>query len=209
MTATGNIDVVAVEAARITANESSIVSSSSADNGSGGFGGILANNQVYPQEQLSVDDITLNQGDVVVVPRQPDEVFFVVGPLSEANVINFRVSEMDRRLGNAFLLPRDRDVDVVTAVAMAGYIDPIDSPTTVTVHRSVPGAPPMLIRVDLIAARYDWNENVYVQPGDIIYLNPDCWWWSRRTFDRIVPDLLLAPYREAMFRWINPRAFVR
>ena len=133
----------------------------------------------------------------------------MVGPLSKNNVVNFRVSELDRRLGNAFLLPKDRDVDVVTAVAMAGYIDPIDSPTTVTVHRSVPGAPPMLIRVDLIAARYDWNENVYVQPGDIIYLNPDAAWWSRRMFDRIAPDLLLAPYREAMFRWINPRARIR
>lgn len=170
---------------------------------------IIADNQVYPQEHLSVEDITLRQGDVVVVPRQPDEVFFVVGLLNEDNVVNFRVSDLDRRLGNAFLLPKDRDVDVVTAVAMAGYIDPIDSPTTVTVHRSVPGAPPMLIRVDLIAARYDWNENVYVQPGDIIYLNPDAAWWSRRMFDRIAPELLLAPYREAMFRWINPRARLR
>jgi protein involved in polysaccharide export with SLBB domain len=170
---------------------------------------IIADNQVYPQEHLSVEDITLKQGDVIVVPRQQDEVFFVVGPLSKNNVVNFRVSELDRRLGNAFLLPRDRDVDVVTAVAMAGYIDPIDSPTTVTVHRSVPGATPMLIRVDLIAARYNWNENVYVQPGDIIYLNPDAAWWSRRIFDQIAPDLLLAPYREAMFRWINPRARIR
>ena len=167
---------------------------------------IIVDSQVFPQQELAVEDITLRQGDVIVVPRQPDEVFFVVGPLSKNNVVNFRVSELDRRLGNAFLLPKDRDVDVVTAVAMAGYIDPIDSPTTVSVHRSVPGAPPMLIRVDLIAARYDWKENVYVQPGDIIYLNPDAAWWSRRMFDRIAPDLILAPYREAMFRWINPRA---
>jgi hypothetical protein len=162
-----------------------------------------------PQEELRVEDITLRPGDVVVVPRQPDEVFFVVGELNENNVVNFRVSELDRRLGNAFILPRDRDIDVVTAVAMAGYIDPINSPSTVTVHRSVPGAPPMLIRVDLIAARYDWRENIYVQPGDIIYLNPDCAWWSRRTFDRILPDLLTIPYSEAMFRWINPRARFR
>jgi hypothetical protein len=65
--------------------------------------------------------------------------------------------------------------------------------------------PPLLIRVDLIAARYSWNENVYIRAGDIVYLNPDACWWMRRTFDRIVPDLLLIPYAEGMIRWINPR----
>ncbi len=165
---------------------------------------IVVGNQVIPQNELTTEDVRLNPGDVVVVPRQPDEVFFVVGPLNRTNVVNFRVSDEDRRLGNAFLLPKDRDVDVVTAVSMAGYIDPIDSPSTVTVHRSVPGSPPFLIRVDLIAARYEWTENVYVKPGDIIYLNPDSHWWLRRTFDRIVPDLLTIPYGEAMERWINP-----
>ncbi len=167
---------------------------------------LIVDGQPLPQQELSVDDVTLRPGDVVVVPRQPDEVFFVVGPINKNSFVNFRVSQLDRRLGNAFLLPKDRDVDVVTAVAMAGYIDPIDSPSTVTVHRSIPGAPPLLIHVDLIAARYSWQENVYVQPGDIIYLNPDAAWWCRRTFDRIVPDLLLIPYAEGMFRWINPRA---
>jgi len=166
---------------------------------------ILIDEQVIPQPDLQSQDVVLRQGDVVVVPRQPDEVFFVVGPLSTNNVVNFRVSELDRRLGNAFLLPQDRDVDVVTAVAMAGYIDPIDSPSTVTVHRSVPGCPPKLIHVDLIAARYDWKENVYIQPGDIVYLNPDAAWWWRRTFDRVVPDLITIPYAETMLNWINPR----
>lgn len=166
---------------------------------------IVDGNQALLQEYVSVDDVTLRPGDVIMVPRQTDEVFFVVGNLNRNNVVNFRVSELDRQLGNAFLLPKDRDIDVVTAVAMAGYIDPINSPSTVTVHRSVPGACPMLIRVDLIAARYCWNESVYVQPGDIIYLNPDAAWWTRRTLDRIVPDLLTIPYGEAMLRWINPR----
>lgn len=171
----------------------------------GGTPVIVDDNQTLLQEYLSVEDVTLRPGDVIVVPRQPDEVFFVVGELNRNNVVNFRVSDLDRQLGNAFLLPKDRDVDVVTAVAMAGYIHPIDSPSTVTVHRSIPGAPPMLIHVDLIAARYQWNENVYVQPGDIIYLNPDAAWWMRRTFDRVIPDLITIPYGEAMLRWINPR----
>ncbi len=172
----------------------------------GGTPLIVNDNQSLVQAYLSLKDVTIRPGDVIVVPRQTDEVFFVVGLLNRNNVVNFRVSDQDRKLGNAFLLPKDRDVDVVTAVAMAGYIDPIDSPTTVTVHRSVPGAPPMLIHVDLIAARFDWKENVYVQPGDIIYLNPDAAWWTRRTFDRVIGDLITMPYDWATLRWIDPRS---
>jgi len=153
---------------------------------------------------LTANDVELRAGDVVVVPRRTDEVFFVVGPLNRSNVLNFSVQDQDRRLGNAFLLPRDRDIDVVTAVAMAGYIDPIDSPSTVTVQRSMPGQSPLLIRVDLIAARANWKENLYVQPGDIIYLNPDLAWWWRRTFDRVIPQLITIPYAEGIGRWINP-----
>jgi hypothetical protein len=151
---------------------------------------------------LTATDVTLQSGDVVLIPRQEDEVFFVVGPLDRTNVVNFTIRARDRQLGNAFLIPPDRDIDVVTAVAMAGYIDPINSPDTVTVHRQVPGCPPMLFTVDLIDARYNWRENMYIQPGDILYLNPDGPWWFRRTFDRIVPVLLTAPYIEAMMFWI-------
>ncbi len=151
---------------------------------------------------LRPKDLELRPGDTIVIPRKKDDVFFVVGPLSSTNAVNFTVTDRDRQLGNGFILPVDRDIDVVTAVVMAGYIDPINSPTTVTVHRSIEGAPPLLVHVDLIKARYDWNENIYVQPGDILYLNPDAAWWSRRTFDRILPELITIPYGEAMQRWI-------
>ena len=156
---------------------------------------------------LEDSDVVLQEGDVVIVKKAPDEVFFVVGQLSDRNQVQFSVSNANRDLGNGFLLPRDRDVDVVTAVAMAGYIDPIDSPTTVTVHRTLADGRPLLIRVDLIAARFDRIENVMVQPGDIIYLNPDPAWWIRRTFDRIVPSLFTTPYADLMQRSINPRGF--
>ena len=125
-------------------------------------------------------------------------MFFVVGKLSPTNFVRFSLGTEDRDLGNGFILPRDRDVNVVTAVAMAGYIDPIDSPTTVTVQRTKPDGTPMLIHVDLIAARFDRKEDIMVQPGDIIYLNPDANWWFRRTFDRIVPGLILFPYRRSI-----------
>jgi len=153
--------------------------------------------QIGPS-QLSSEDISLHPGDVVVVPSRRHEVFFVVGRLSTTNNIRFRLGDRDREIGVGFILPRDREIDVVTAVVMAGYIDPIDSPTTVTVHRTGPDGNPFLIHVDLIKARYDAKETVLVQAGDIIYLNPDSAWWWRRTFDRIVPDVFIQPYRSLL-----------
>ncbi len=153
---------------------------------------------------IAPEEAQLQDGDVVIVRSCPEEVFFVVGKLSPTSFVRFTVGREDRDLGNGFVLPPDRDVDVVTAVAMAGYIDPIDSPTTVTVHRTRPDGSPLLIHVDLIAARYDRRENIMVQAGDIIYLNPDSAWWFRRTFDRVIPVLITSPYTAAMDRLINP-----
>jgi protein involved in polysaccharide export with SLBB domain len=152
----------------------------------------------FPQQPLAAHDIVLQQGDLVVVPSRRDEVFFVVGKLSANNAVRFSLGRQERELGAGYVLPRNREIDVVTAVAMAGYIDPIDSPTTVTVHRMAPDGRPLLILVDLIKARYDYRENLLVAPGDIIYLNPDAAWWSRRTFDRIIPSLFSLSYRRLL-----------
>jgi hypothetical protein len=130
--------------------------------------------------------MVLNPGDVVVVPNRKQEVFYVVGRLSETNRVRFTVGDRDREIGNGLLLPPDREIDVVTAVAMAGYIDPIDSPTTVTVQRLQPDGTPLLIKVDLFRARSDPRETILIQPNDLIYLNPDCWWYSRHLFERII-----------------------
>ncbi|HYW78951.1 MAG TPA: polysaccharide biosynthesis/export family protein [Thermoguttaceae bacterium] len=151
-----------------------------------------------PAQPIYSSDIVLNAGDVVVVPSRKDEVFYVVGKLSPTNFTRFSISERERDIGAGFLLPRDREIDVVTAVAMAGYIDPIDSPTTVTVHRHCANGQTMLINVDLIKARYNPKETVLVSAGDIIYLNPDAAWWARRTFDRIIPSLFDISYRKAL-----------
>ncbi len=148
---------------------------------------------------LNSGDVVLNPGDVLVIPRKTDKVFYVVGPLSEQNRLRFSVGDKDRQIGNGLLLPENREIDVVTAVAMAGYIDPIESPTTVTVHRVMPDRRPLLIRVDLIAARSDPQETVMIQPGDIIYLNPDAWWYGRRTMDRVVERAL----GTAVGRWLT------
>ena len=147
-----------------------------------------------PSDFLTENDVVLQPGDVVVVPSRKHEVFFVVGKLSSTNLVRFTLGDRERELGTGLILPRDREIDVVTAVTMAGYIDPIDSPTTVTVHRIKPDGTPMLIHVDLIKARYDVRETILVEPGDIIYLNPDAPWYFRRHLDRIVGDLILIPY---------------
>jgi len=152
----------------------------------------------YMPQPLNPADVVLHPGDVVVVPSRKDEVFYVVGKLSPTNFVRFSVSERERDIGAGFLLPRDREIDVVMAVAMAGYIDPIDSPTTVTVHRVGPDGEPFLIIVDLIRARYNSRETVLVEPGDIIYLNPDACWWGRRTFDRVLPDIISLSYRKLL-----------
>jgi protein involved in polysaccharide export with SLBB domain len=91
-------------------------------------------------QELSVADVLLQSGDVIVVPSRRHEVFFVVGKLAPSNFVRFTLRERERELGGGFLLPKERDIDVVTAVAMAGYIDPIDSPTTVTVQPPCPMA---------------------------------------------------------------------
>jgi hypothetical protein len=132
--------------------------------------------------------VRLLEGDVVLVPSRKAEAFYVVGKLASTNFVRFNIGARERDLGAGFLLPRDREIDVVTAVAMAGYIDPIDSPTTVTLQRVGPDGEPMLILVDLIAARYDRTQTILVEAGDIIYLNPDAPWWFRRTFDRMVTN---------------------
>ncbi len=152
----------------------------------------------FGADKVDPNSIVLRHGDVVVVPSRKDEVFYVVGKLSPTNFIRFSISERERDIGAGFLLPVDREIDVVMAVAMAGYIDPIDSPTTVTVHRTCPDGRPMLILVDLIKARYDRRETVLIQAGDIVYLNPDAAWWGRRTFDRIIPSLFSISYRKAL-----------
>jgi protein involved in polysaccharide export with SLBB domain len=147
---------------------------------------------------LSESEIMLRDGDVVRVPRKTDDVFYVVGRLSRSNFVRFTIGERERELGAGFIIPRDRDIDVLTAVTMAGYIDPIESPTTVSVHRVLPDGRPIVILVDLIKARYDRRETIYVQPGDMIYLNPDGPWWFRITFDRVVTSFI----SQTWGRWV-------
>ena len=71
-----------------------------------------------------------------------------------------------------------------------------------TLHRRTEMGDPLLIRVDLIRARFDPRETVLVQPGDIIYMNPDSGWYSRRLFDKVVTQLILVPYNQVLAKAI-------
>jgi len=147
-----------------------------------------------PPGVLSPEDITLKDGDVVFVPSREFEVFWVVGQLDVSNLVRFGVGREERELGAGLILPRERDIDVITAVSMAGYLDPIDSPFSVTVQRRLPTGESILIRVNMIKARNDPRETVLIKAGDIIYVNPTPAWWFRRQWDRIAGQVFLIPY---------------
>ena len=62
---------------------------------------------------IAPGDVVLHAGDVLVVPRKTDKVFYVVGPLSDRNSVRFSVNDRDREIGGGLLLPDDREIDVV------------------------------------------------------------------------------------------------
>ena len=121
---------------------------------------------------FNADDIILQDGDVVYLrPRQKD-VYFTGGLLP----------------GGSVPLPRDYDIDVLEAVAMAngsaGGFDGTSAgqyraitgfrsaipPTRVLVIRKLENGDQCTIRVDLRKAFSDSSERIIIQPGDFVTL---------------------------------------
>jgi hypothetical protein len=119
------------------------------------------------------EDIILYTGDVVFVEARDNPLFFTGGLLPPA----------------AHVLPRDRDLDVVEAVALArgplingafggsnlsgdlvkpGIGNP--SPTHLTVLRRTPGGGQIPIKVDLGRALREPSERLLVKAGDVLIL---------------------------------------
>lgn len=115
-------------------------------------------------------DITLNDGDVVFVPRRNE--YFVTGGLLP---------------GARIPLPRDQDIDVLEAIALAtgsvggplgqsgtvlagGRPGFIKEPTQVLIVRTLPGGRQFSIRVDLDRALQDSKERILIQDGDVVML---------------------------------------
>ena len=115
---------------------------------------------------LSEEDITLYDGDVVYIQGRQEEVFYTGGMLE----------------GGRFPLPRDYRIDVLEAIAIAGgsgagsagsggigRTSSVILATQVTVLRKC-GCEQVAIDVDLRYALADPSERVIVQPGDLIIL---------------------------------------
>ena len=115
---------------------------------------------------LSEDDITLFDGDVVYIKGREEEVFYTGGLLE----------------GGRFPLPRDYKIDVLEAIAISGgsgsgsagssglgRTSGILPATQVTILRKC-GCEQTAIDVDLRYALADPSERVILQPGDLIIL---------------------------------------
>lgn len=119
------------------------------------------------------DDVILHSGDIVFIETRDFEVFYTAGLLGASQIP----------------LPRDYDLDVFQALALAGA--PLingavntnnlsgnvtasgigtPSPSLVTILRETPNGGQIPIRIDLDRALRDRHERVLMQPGDILVL---------------------------------------
>ena len=127
-----------------------------------------------PDERVEIkkEDIVLNDGDIVFIESRDAEVFFTGGLLG----------------GGQYTLPRDYDLDILQAISMAGSRtggagaarqiggvsalngDVTISPSTAVIIRKLPEGGEVPIKIDLLRARSEPSERIYIQPGDYIYL---------------------------------------
>ena len=115
-------------------------------------------------------DIQLESGDVVYVPRR-EEYFYVGGLVAGAKIP----------------LPRDEDIDVIEAIALAngsvggplgqsgqalaaGTPGHMVRPTRVIILRELPDGRQLPIRIDLARAMTDQKERILIQPNDVLML---------------------------------------
>jgi protein involved in polysaccharide export with SLBB domain len=122
---------------------------------------------------FQADDVILHEGDVVFIQPRELEVFYAGGLLPPGE----------------YLLPRDRNLDVVEAIALikgpllngglnqsnlSGQVVGVGignpSPSRVSILRRTSNCEQTNIRVDLNQALRDPSVRVVIQPGDIIIL---------------------------------------
>jgi hypothetical protein len=119
------------------------------------------------------DDIILRTGDVLYIEPRDKDVFYTGGLLP----------------GGEVPLPRDRDIDILEAIAIAngslgglggassavfragGGPGNVIPPTRAVIIRKLPQGRQVLIRVDLCRARLDPCERVIIQPGDFVMMH--------------------------------------
>lgn len=123
--------------------------------------------------QLTLQDITLNDGDVVFIESRETEIFYTAGLLG----------------GGQFTLPRDYDLRVVEAIAMAqgasqqqqstgraiGGVSALNADVTISasnviIMRWAENGAQVPIKVDLNRAITTPQENILIKAGDVIML---------------------------------------
>ncbi len=120
--------------------------------------------------RFAQDDIILDNGDVVFIPANPSDFFYTGGLLG----------------GGQFPLPRDVDLDVLGAIALArGPIGSTSNPsagggssglsgiipaTEIIVVRTTKCGQQVPIKVDLKKALTNKKERLLIQPGDVVML---------------------------------------
>ncbi|WP_233148296.1 polysaccharide biosynthesis/export family protein [Rhodopirellula sp. MGV] len=117
--------------------------------------------------ELSSADIELEDGDIVMVESRETEMFYTGGLLG----------------GGQYLIPRDYDLDVLGALAIAGQGLASQSagggmrsglggpsPSLLFIIRKMPCGRTFNIMVDLQQAMNDSTQNILVQPGDTLIL---------------------------------------
>ena len=111
-------------------------------------------------------DIILEDGDIVFIASRDDENFYTGGLLG----------------GGEYTLPRDRDLDILEAIAIAEAnnqqnggsgssalnSDVSISPSEAVILRKLPNGTQVPILVDLYRARTRASERINIQPGDYI-----------------------------------------
>lgn len=130
--------------------------------------------QGHPSSELpfSPMDVILEEGDVVYVPRRHCEYFYTGGLLAGARIP----------------LPRDEDIDVLEAIALAtgstggplaqsgtalagGSPGHMVKPSRVIILRELPTGDQIQIRVDLARAMQDEKQRIYIKNGDVLMLH--------------------------------------
>lgn len=133
----------------------------------------------YPEDppRFTEEDIILGEGDVVYIPARDEEKFYTGGVLG----------------GGEFLLPRDYDLDILQAIAIAkgpvgaggsgisgiggaqsglglggGSGRSVIPPSRAIVIRKVPCVGEIPIRVDLNRALTDPSHRILIMPEDVI-----------------------------------------
>ena len=132
--------------------------------------------RITPGDPLGFEpqDVVLHDGDVVFIESREREFFFTGGLLG----------------GGQFVLPRDQDLDILGAIAVAeghrrtflnrptkanGGVSVLNQDVTVgaslvTILRRLPDGRQVPIQVDLYRAMKDPAERILIQPGDHILL---------------------------------------